>query len=92
MLKRLSTLAISCMLALAGALFAVKTACVDVVRTAYRVSVEKLRAVFSGPVKLEQIADVIPEQRIVAAREFVRRITRRDRPVLQSTWRMCPSI
>ncbi len=92
MLKRLSALILSCTLALAGGACAIATACVEFARFAYRASVEKLRTVFTGPVSLVQTADVIHEQRIVAAREFVRRITRRDRPVLQSTWRMCPSI
>ena len=48
--------------------------------------------VFMGPQDMRQAAELVPQARQVAAVEFVRRLIKRERPVVQATWRMCPSI
>lgn len=47
--------------------------------------------VFAGPVIMAQAA-VIEQRKRVAVSSFVARIVKRERPLLSSSWRMCPSI
>lgn len=49
------------------------------------------RKVLSGPISLADNAPTRPQVLILAAKHFVARIVKRERPTISSDWRMCPS-
>jgi hypothetical protein len=95
MKRSLFTLAIACAISVAATVGCVMVdvgaAMVGFARAAYAATVELAKATFVGPQPMNQAADVLPAQHLVAARAFVQRLVKRDRPLLSAGWRMCPS-
>lgn len=48
--------------------------------------------VFAGPVELTAPRERMPIVRLIAAVSYQLRIVKREKPVIFSTWRACPSI
>ena len=51
------------------------------------------RDIFLGPLPMDQTAgeSALASRPLVAARSFVLRVLKRERPVITNDWRMCPS-
>lgn len=78
----------ACMAAASYAVSAVRS----VARSAWAYAGSIARSVLTGPVPMVNAAEVKPQARIVAAKPFQARQEKRERPVVCSAWRMCPSI
>ena len=66
---------------------------VDVIDKAVQVTVAAVRRTVSRGLELFATAPsvTVAENAPAKFREYRQRIERRDRPVIESTWRMCPS-
>ena len=87
--RSLTFLAVAACLAVAS--YAGSAVC-SAARSAWAYAGSIARCVFVGPVPMNAAADHKPQARIVAAKPFQARQEKRERPVIFSAWRMCPSI
>jgi hypothetical protein len=69
-----------------------RAAVVDVAGALWRGVASFGAKVFSGPAVLSEVREVVERGRLVASEQYRNRQCKRERPVIQRQWRMCPSV
>lgn len=90
-MTRLLSFAFAAALAVASCAAAAVDFATHAAVSAYRWGAKILRNTFAGPVEFQPAAQLEPQVRRTAARQFVARVLKRERPTISSSWRMCPS-